>query len=370
MDKQQFLNEIKQSVAHFCAQEILPLHAQDEEDGLFRSDLYQKLGALGILSLNVPESHEGLGLGHAVAAHVYREVAYYSVSYAITLSVSAMVQSILLAFGSPEQIAQHLPPLTSAQAPGAFALTESHAGSDIRSMKTTAKKTEQGYVLNGSKCFITSGNLAETTIVFAQLEQEITAFIVEKGTPGFLLGKKEKKMGWNISPTCELIFKDCCIPQQNLLGKPGEGAKIALSTLSKGRTSIAAIACGVAKRALDEAVKYAQTREQFSRPIIQFQGLQFMLADMLSQYEAAWALTEKALENLEGPEAKKYSSMAKLVATDAAMSITTDAVQVLGGAGYTKEYPVEQLMRDAKALQIVEGTNQIQRLVIAREWLT
>ena len=236
----------------------------------------------------------------------------------------------------------------------------------------TAKKVEGGYLLNGSKMWITSGGIAKTYIVMARTGSDtsaksISAFIVRDGMDGFTYGKKEKKMGWKISPTRELVFSNCFIPEENLLSSEGNGFKIAMAALDKGRITIGAIAVGLSERALDESVKYALSREQFNQSIFDFQGLQFMMADMATEIECSRLLVMKSAKDYDnGHPNPKLASMAKLKSTDTAMKVSTDAVQILGGVGYTQEYPVERLMRDAKVLQIVEGTNQIQRVVIAR----
>jgi acyl-CoA dehydrogenase len=238
-------------------------------------------------------------------------------------------------------------------------------------LKTTAKKTDGGWLLNGSKLWITSGGVAKTYVVMARTGGEgasgISCFIVEKDAPGFQFGKAEKKMGWKTSPTRELIFTNCFVPEKNLLGEIGKGFKLAATALDRGRFTIGAIAVGLAERALLEATKYALGREQFGQAIFDFQGLQFMLADMATEVEASKLLVEKAAEKYDQkiPD-QKLASMAKMKATDTAMYVTTEAVQILGGVGYTSEYPLERYMRDAKVLQIVEGTNQIQKVVIAR----
>jgi alkylation response protein AidB-like acyl-CoA dehydrogenase len=282
-----------------------------------------------------------------------------------------MVSAIINEFGSSSQKQKYLPALTSGTEIGAFCLSESGAGSDAAALQTTAKKTEDGYILNGSKIWITSGGIAKTYVVMARTGEEgpkgVSAFIVRDGTPGFSFGKKEKKMGWKISPTRELIFHNCFIPKENLLHAEGDGFKIAMAALDKGRFTIGAIAVGCAERALDESVSYALTRQQFKQALFDFQGLQFMMADMASEIECSRLLVREAARNYDlGTPNAKLACMAKLKATDTAMKVTTDAVQILGGVGYTREYPVERFMRDAKVLQIVEGTNQIQRVVIAR----
>jgi acyl-CoA dehydrogenase len=274
-------------------------------------------------------------------------------------------------FGTPEQKERFLKPLAQGTKMGAYGLTEPGSGSDAASMKTTAVRDGNHYVLNGNKIFITNGGEAEIYIVFAVTDPEqkhrgVTAFIVEKGTPGFSIGKKEKKLGIRSSPTTEIIFEDCRVPVANRLGEEGQGFKIAMMTLDGGRNGIAAQAVGIAQGALDAALEYAKGRKQFGKPIGKLQAIQFKLADMATQIEAARLLTYQAawLES-EGLPYGKASAMAKLYAGDIAMQVTTEAVQIFGGYGYTREYPVERMMRDAKITQIYEGTNEIQRIVIA-----
>ncbi|GAB4406265.1 MAG: acyl-CoA dehydrogenase [Bacteriovoracaceae bacterium] len=363
--------QIRQELQKFCLKSIEPTVEHDDETGLFRMELFNQLGELGFCGMTLPEVYGGAGLSYLDLTAALTEISKYSASYAVTISVSTMVQSILEQFGNDEQKKKFLPALTSGQEIGSFCLSESSSGSDAASLKTTAKKVEGGYILNGSKLWITSGGIAKTYIVMARTGSEghkgISAFIVRDGTDGFSYGKKEKKMGWKISPTRELVFENCFVPEENLLSEEGMGFKIAMSALDRGRITIGAIAVGIAERALDEAVKYSMTRTQFNQPIFDFQGLQFMMADMAVDLECSKLLVEKAAKLFdEGKNDQKLASMAKLKATDACMKITTDAVQILGGVGYTSEYPVERLMRDAKVLQIVEGTNQIQRVVIAR----
>lgn len=363
--------QIRQELQKFCLKSIEPTVEHDDETGLFRMELFNQLGELGFCGMTLPEVYGGAGLTYLDLTAALTEISKYSASYAVTISVSTMVQSILEQFGNDEQKKKFLPALTSGQEIGSFCLSESSSGSDAASLKTTAKKVEGGYILNGSKLWITSGGIAKTYIVMARTGSEghkgISAFIVRDGADGFSYGKKEKKMGWKISPTRELVFENCFVPEENLLSEEGMGFKIAMSALDRGRITIGAIAVGIAERALDEAVKYSMTRTQFNQPIFDFQGLQFMMADMAVDLECSKLLVEKAATLFdEGKNDQKLASMAKLKATDACMKITTDAVQILGGVGYTSEYPVERLMRDAKVLQIVEGTNQIQRVVIAR----
>ncbi|PIP94630.1 MAG: acyl-CoA dehydrogenase [Bdellovibrio sp. CG12_big_fil_rev_8_21_14_0_65_39_13] len=364
--------QIRQELQKFCQKQIEPHIEHDDETGLFRMDVFQQLGQLGFCGMTLPEEFGGAGLSYKDLTAALMEISKSSASYAVTISVSTMVQSILDQYGNQKQKEKYLPALTSGEEIGSFCLSESSSGSDAASLKTTAKKTEGGYILNGSKLWITSGGIAKTYIVMARTGEEghkgISAFIVRDGDKGFSYGKKEKKMGWKISPTRELVFENCFVPEENLLAGEGLGFKIAMSALDRGRITIGAIAAGMSERALEESVKYSLGRTQFNQPIFEFQGLQFMMADMAVELECAKLLVEKAADLFDqGRNDQKLASMAKLKATDACMKITTDAVQILGGVGYTSEYPVERLMRDAKVLQIVEGTNQIQRVVIARQ---
>lgn len=369
------MNEMQQEIvaalAKFRLDKIEPTMEHDDRNSHFRMDIFREIGELGFTGMSVLEEFGGTNLSCAEYACALEEIAKSSVPYAVTISVSSMVQSILQIFGTQNQKEKYLPALATGQEIGAFALSESGAGSDAASLRTTAKKVEGGYILNGSKLWITSGGIAKTYIVMARTGGEgakgISAFIVEDATPGFSFGKKEDKMGWTISPTRELIFENCFIPTENLLQEEGMGFKVAMSGLEKGRTAIGAISVGCAQRALDEAIRYSLERRQFNQEIFNFQGLQFMMADMATEVEAARLLVQAAARSVDsGSPNSTLASMAKMKASDVAMRVTTDAVQILGGVGYTKEYPVERFMRDAKVLQIVEGTNQIQKIVIAR----
>jgi alkylation response protein AidB-like acyl-CoA dehydrogenase len=363
--------ELKNQLEKYRLQKIEPHMEHDDETETFRMDIFNELGDLGFTGMTLPEEFGGMGLSYEDFSIALCEIAKSSVSYAVTISVSCMVQSILNEFGNADQKKKYLPALTSGSEIGAFCLSESGAGSDAGALQTTAKKTTGGYILNGSKIWITSGGIAKTYIVMARTGAEggkgVSAFIVRDGAAGFSFGKKEKKMGWRISPTRELIFHNCFVADEDLLATPGEGFKIAMAALEKGRFTIGAIAVGCSERALDESVKYALSRHQFKQAIFDFQGLQFMMADMATEIECSRLLVLQAARDYDqGTPNAKLACMAKLKATDTAMKVTTDAVQILGGVGYTKEYPVERFMRDAKVLQIVEGTNQIQRVVIAR----
>lgn len=366
-----FQKELCGNLKKYCNDSIEPHMEHDDCESKFRMEIYKGLGEYGVTGVTIPEEHGGAGLSYVDNCYILEEIAKVSVPYAVTVSVSAMVQSILNEYGTKAQKEKYLPALTSGQEIGAFALSESHSGSDAASLKTTAKKVEGGYVLNGTKMWITSGGIAKTYIVMARTGGEgskgVSAFIVRDGAKGFTFGKAEKKMGWKTSPTRELVFQNCLVPDEDMLLNEGQGFTVAMGGLDRGRTSIAAIGVGCAQRALDEAVKYSLTREQFKQPIFDFQGLQFMLSDMAVEVMTSRLMVLAAAQSIDDKKTNsKLCSMAKLKATDAAMKVTTDAVQVLGGVGYTTEYPVERFMRDAKVLQIVEGTNQIQRVVIAR----
>ena len=363
--------ELVLSLRRFCQNSIEPHMEHDDAEGKFRLDIFRGLGEYGVTGITLPEEYGGAGLAYLDYTYVLEEIARTSVPYAVTVSVSSMVQSILKDFGNQTQREKYLPELTSGQEIGAFALSESHAGSDAANLKTTAKKVPGGYSLNGTKMWITSGGIAKTYVVMArtggQGAKGVSAFIVTDGMKGFSYGKAEKKMGWKTSPTRELVFDNCFVPEENRLLDEGQGFKVAMGGLDRGRVAIGAIGVGCSQRALDEAIKYSLTRQQFKQAIFDFQGLQFMLSDMATETEASRLLVQSAALSIDsGKPNTKLCSMAKLKATDSAMKVTTDAVQVLGGVGYTSEYPVERFMRDAKVLQIVEGTNQIQRVVIAR----
>ena len=368
----EFQTELRNTVKKFCLDKIEPKMEHDDASETFRMDIFHELGQLGLTGVTIPEEFGGAGLNYQDFCVVLEEVAKFSVSYSITVSVSTMVQSIINEYGNKEQKNKYLPMLASGEEIGAFCLSESHAGSDASSLKTTAKKVDGGYLLNGSKMWITSGGIAKTYIVMARTGEAgakgISAFIVRDGADGFSYGKKEKKMGWKVSPTRELIFENCFIPEENLLSTEGNGFTIAMSALDRGRITIGAVANGLSQRALDESVKYSLERQQFGQAIFEFQGLQWMMSDMATEVEASKLLVNQAALQFDlGIKDVKLASMAKMKATDTAMRVTTDAVQIHGGVGYTAEYPVERFMRDAKVLQIVEGTNQVQKIVIARE---
>jgi butyryl-CoA dehydrogenase len=367
----QFQKELCSNLSRYCWETLGPHMESDDAESRFRMEFYQGLGNYGVTGMTLSEAYGGAGLCYLDYCYALEEVARVSVPYAVTLSVSSMVQTILQEYGNSAQKQKYLPALTSGQEIGAFALSESHSGSDAAALKTTAKKVEGGYVINGTKMWITSGGVAKTYIVMARTGGDgakgISAFIVRDGAKGLSYGKAEKKMGWRTSPTRELVFENCFVPEEDMLLEEGKGFNVAMGGLDRGRVAIAAIGVGCAQRALDEAVKYSLSRQQFKQAIFDFQGLQFMLSDMATDVVGARLMVLSAAQSIDDKNTNsKLCSMAKLRATDVAMKVTTDAVQVLGGVGYTTEYPVERFMRDAKVLQIVEGTNQIQRVVIAR----
>ncbi len=366
---------IRDTVRQFAAQEMAP-HAEywDEHD-YFPRDVYHKMTELGLLGMTTPEALGGAQVSRLSAAIAYEELAKGEMATAVGLSVHNMVTGSIAHFGNTEQRERWVPRLASGQLLGAFSLSESSAGSDAASLQCRAERDGDSYVLNGSKMWVTNGGEADIYLVMARTADGkraggISCFVVEKGTAGFSFGKIERKMGLHSSPTRELIFEQCVIPAMWRIGEEGQGYKIALASLAGGRVNIGAIAVGVAQAAFETARNYAREREQFSQPIATFQAIQFMLADMAIKIEAARLLVYEAAYKLDsGQNAGMYASMAKCFATDSAMEITTNAVQILGGAGYVRDYPVERYMRDVKVAQIFEGTNQIQRIVIGRSIL-
>jgi len=364
---------IRKMVRDFAINEVAPTASERDEEERFDREIFDQMAELGLTGIPWPEKYGGIGSDYLAYAIAVEELSRVCASTGVTLSAhTSLAGWPIFKFGTEEQKQKYLKPMAQGKKIGAYCLTESSSGSDAGGMKTTARKEGDHYVLNGSKIFITNGGVAEIYVVFARTDLEskhkgTTAFIVESNFSGFKVGKKEKKMGIRSSPTTEIIFEDCIVPQENVLGEEGQGFKIAMMTLDGGRNGIAAQAVGIAQGALDAAVGYAKERVQFGKPIIANQGISFKLADMATNIEAARLLTYQAawLESAGLPYGKA-SAMAKLFAGDTAMKVTTEAVQVFGGYGYTKEYPVERFMRDAKITQIYEGTQEIQRLVISR----
>lgn len=355
----------------FCVDRIAPTVEEDDEREHFRKDLVREMGEVGLCGIPTPEEWGGLGLGYVEYALVLEAIARISPSYAVSVAVTGLPQIMLVRFGNDAQRAEFLPKLASGEWLGAFALSEVGSGSDAASLTTTAERDGDDYLLSGNKFWITHGGYADVYVVMARTggpgPQGVSAFIVKGGAQGLSFGKKERKMGLRASPTVELVLDRVRVPSAHRLGDEGQGFRIAMAALDSGRITIGATSVGLAAAALDTAVAYASERRQFSTAIIDFQGVGFMLADMATRVTCARLLVHQAAGLRDaGRDYAHVAAMAKVVATDAAMDVTTDAVQVLGGAGYTREFPVERAMRDAKVMQIVEGTNQIQRLVIAR----
>ena len=364
---------IRKMVRDFAKNEVAATAAERDEEERFDRAIFDQMAELGLTGIPWPEEYGGIGSDYLAYVIAIEELSRVCASTGVTLSAhTSLAGWPIFKFGTEEQKQTFLRPMAEGKKIGAYGLTEPGSGSDAGGMKTIAKRDGDHYVLNGSKIFITNGGIADIYVVFALTDPEskqrgTSAFIVESDTPGFSVGKKESKLGIRSSPTTEIMFEDCRIPVENLLGEEGQGFKIAMQTLDGGRNGIAAQAVGIAQGALDASVEYARERHQFGKPIAAQQGIGFKLADMATDVEAARLLTYRAawLES-EGLPYGKESAMSKVFAGDAAMKVTTEAVQVFGGYGYTKDYPVERYMRDAKITQIYEGTQEIQRLVISR----
>ncbi|KIL52687.1 acyl-CoA dehydrogenase [Jeotgalibacillus campisalis] len=364
---------IRKMVRDFAEKEVAPTAAERDEEERFDRGIFDKMAELGLTGIPWPEEYGGIGSDYLAYVIAVEELSRVCASTGVTLSAHLSLASWpIFKFGSEEQKKHYLSALAQGEMLGAYGLSEPGAGSDVSSMKTKAVKDGDHYLLNGSKVWITNGGVADLYIIFAvtdpsQGTRGMSAFIVEAGYEGFSVGKKEKKLGIRSSPTTELIFDNVKVPAANLLGKEGEGFKIAMMTLDGGRNGIAAQAVGIAQGAMDAAIDYAKGREQFGKSILANQGVSFKIADMATGIEASRLLTYQAawLES-EGLPYGKESAMSKLFAGDTAMKVTVEAVQVFGGYGYTKDYPVERFMRDAKITQIYEGTQEIQRLVIGR----
>ena len=363
---------VRQMVREFAVNEVKPIAAEIDETERFPMENVKKMGELGMMGIPFPKELGGSGgdvLSYIIAVE---ELSKVCATTGVILSAhTSLCASLLYENGTPAQKEKYLVPLAKGEKIGAFGLTEPGAGTDAAGQQTTAILEGDNYILNGSKIFITNGGVADTFIVFAMTDKSqgtrgISAFIVEKDFPGFSIGKKEDKLGIRASSTTELIFEDCVIPKENLVGKEGKGFGIAMKTLDGGRIGIAAQALGIAEGAYEEAVKYMKERKQFGRPLSAFQGLQWMIAEMETKIEAAKLLVYKAawLKQNKLPYSVD-AAKAKLFAAEVAMDVTTKAVQIHGGYGYTKEYPVERMMRDAKITEIYEGTSEVQKMVIS-----
>jgi len=357
----------------FARQEIAPIAADCDERGEFPLEVLAKAHRAGLLNLEVPEAHGGAGLGPFDGALIAEELGAACAGITTSLLGNGLALLPIILHGTPAQQERFLTPFCAAPRLAAFCLTEADAGSDFAAVRTTARREGEEYVLAGTKTFITNGGLAALYVVIASTDRQrgargLSAFVVPAGLPGLSAGKKERKMGQRASDTREVIFDGVRIPADNLLDREGRGFRLTIETLNRARVGIAAISVGLARAAFEVARDYARQRIQFGQPIASHQAVQLMLADMATAVETARLLTWRAALAFErdDPTAERYSAMAKCYASDAAMRVSTDAVQVLGGYGYMRDYPVEKYMRDAKLLQIYEGTNQIQRLMIAR----
>ncbi len=371
-----FLNEeqrmILKVVQDIAKDKILPVRQELDEKEEFPWEIIKEMAKADLFRIFIPEEYDGAGMANFDLCIVVEEIAKVCAGVATSYASSFLGAEPIIHFANEEQKKKYLPPIASGEKLAAFGLTESEAGSDVGGIKTTAVKDGDYYILNGTKQWITNGGEAEIYSVFVATNPKrgsrgLSAFIVEKGTEGFSFGKKENKLGIRASATTELVFENARVPKENLIGKEGMGFLIAMRTFDLTRTGVGALAVGIAEGALQEAVKYAKERFQFGQSIASFQAIQIMLADMATEIEAAKALVYSVARYIDSG-AKNYSkesAMAKMYASDVAMRVTTDAVQIFGGYGYMKDYPVEKMMRDAKITQIFEGTNQIQRLIIA-----
>ena len=367
---------IQETVREFAQKEIAPVIRDYDARGAFPEEIIRKLGGLGFLGIVFPQEYGGAGLDYVTYCLIVEELAKADGSVALTVAAhNSLCTGHIYQAGNTVQKARYLPPLTRGERLGAWGLTEAGSGSDAAGMRTTATRDGEEFVLRGSKAFITNGSVAGTYVIMAVTDKTrgangISAFIVERGTPGFRVGGTYDKLGVRASDTAELILEDACVPAGNLLGTLHGGFKDTLRVLDGGRIGVAAMAVGLAQGALDLALKYARERTAFGQPIAHFQGLQGMLADLAVEVEAARLLTWQAAYRLQkGETVTKESAMAKLFASEAAMKVTTKAIQIHGGMGYLKELPVERHFRDAKLCEIGEGTSEIQRLVIARQVL-
>ncbi|MDA8214474.1 MAG: acyl-CoA dehydrogenase family protein [Nitrospiraceae bacterium] len=370
-EEQQMIRDLARQIAE---EKVVPARAELDEKNEYPWEIIKTLAQSDMMGLFIPEEYGGFGKGCLELCIAVEEISRACVGVSTTYAANALGTYPILLFGTDEQKKKYLPDIAAGKRLVAFGLTEANAGSDAGGIQTTAKLEGNEYVLNGTKQWITNGGEAEIYTIIAITDKSkgprgASAFVVEKGTPGFTFGKKENKMGIRASSTRELIFDNCRIPKENILGRDGMGFIVAMKTLDSSRTGVGAQGLGVAQGAFEEAVKFARQRHQFGHPIISFQAVQHMLADMAIEIEAARSLIYSVARYVDSgaKDISKPSAMAKTFGTDLGMKVTTNAVQVMGGSGYMKEYPVEKMMRDAKILQIYEGTNQIQRNVIGQE---
>ncbi|MGE5808424.1 MAG: acyl-CoA dehydrogenase family protein [Nitrospirota bacterium] len=367
---------IRDLARQIAVEKIVPVRAELDEHNKFPADIMKAMAQADLFGIYIPEEYGGLGKKSLELCIAVEELSRACVGVSTSFAANALGTYPILLHGSDAQKKKYLPDIAAGRKYVAFGLTEANAGSDASGVRTTGKLDGNEYVLNGTKQWITNGGEADVYTVIAITDKAkgprgASAFIVEKGTPGFTFGKKENKMGIRASSTTELIFNNCRIPRENLIAKEGMGFIVAMKTLDSSRTGVGAQGVGVAQGAIDEALQFAKQRVQFGQPVASFQAVQHMLADMQTQTEAARSLVYSVARYIDSgaKDVSRASAMAKLFATDVAMKVTTDAVQVMGGSGYMKEYPVEKMMRDAKILQIYEGTNQIQRNVIALDMI-
>lgn len=364
---------LKALVRDFTTKELEPIAAQIDEEARFPAESIKKMAELGLMGIPFPEEYGGSGGSPIEFAIVVEEISRVCAATSTIYSTSAgLAGQPLYRFGNEEQRQRFVVPIAKGEKLACFALTEASAGSDVAALETTATRQNGGYILNGNKLFTSNGNEAEVILVFATIDKSlrqrgITGFIVEKGSPGFSVGKLEHKLGIRATSTAELIFQDCFVPEANRLGKEGEGLKIALEAIDSSRINAAAQAVGIAQGAFDKCLAYAKERRQFGQPIINFQAIQWMLADMATQIDAARLLTYRAAYlEAKGLPFIKEAAMAKVFAPEVAMFVTTKAIQIYGGYGYIKDYPLERYFRDARIIGIYDGTDEMQRITIAR----
>jgi alkylation response protein AidB-like acyl-CoA dehydrogenase len=367
---------LREMVTKFAREEIGPTARENQEKGIFPEEIVKKAGELGLFGIAYPPEYGGAGMDFVSYMLAVEEISRYCASTGVIISAhSSLCLDPIFRFGNEEQKKKYMPDLCSGRKIGCLGLTEPGAGSDAGATKTTARLQGDKWIIDGTKQFITNGAQAETIVITALTEpgqkaKGISAFIVEKGFPGYKVGKHEHKLGINSTSTTELIFEECEVPRENLLGELNKGFKIALATLDGGRLGIASQALGIARAAIDAAVSYSKVREQFEQPIARFQALQWMMADMYTEYEASWLLTYRAsLMKDRGMRYTKEAAMAKLKASETASFCANKSLQIHGGYGYTKEFDVERYLRDAKITEIYEGTSEIMRLVIAASLL-
>jgi len=366
--------QLQKLVRDFAINEVKPHVKELDEKGEFPMELLKKAFDMGLHCLEIPEEYGGSGLDYKTTAVIFEELAKVDAGFAISLVTTFVaLRSVIMAGNDAQK--RLFADIIIPGAFGAFCLTEPNAGSDAGAIRTTAVRDGDEYVINGTKCFITNGSVADVYVVFASTDRSkgvkgLSAFIVERSREGITVGKHEDKMGLRLSNTCDVVFTDVRVPADHLLGKEGDGFKIAMNTLNVSRAFVGTIAVGICQAAIDECVKYAKERKQFGRPIAEFQAVQMLLADMEIQTQAARQLVHHSMVLMdEGKPVIKEGAITKCFCGDTVVKVTTDAVQIFGGYGVSKEYPVEKLMRDSKVFQIFEGTNQIQRLVIAKELL-